>query len=340
MPNPVLVEVLRGDTVESTHCGAVAVVDADGGVVQSLGDVGRPVFPRSAVKAMQALPLIESGAAERFRLTGAELVLACASHSGEAAHLEVVGSLLAKAGRGAAALECGAHWPLGADAGQALSASGGRPTPLHNNCSGKHAGFICVACALGVEPAGYVAPDHAVQRAVTAALAEVTGAPHTAERRGIDGCSVPTFAVPLSALALGFARFGTGHTFAPQRAAAAARLRAAVAAFPTLLAGSGRFDTKVTKALGAKAFVKGGAEGVWCAALPALGLGIAVKCDDGAGRAAEVAMAALLLRHLALSDEAQAPLHALANPPISNWRGVRVGALRPGAALGRANSAH
>src|SRR5262245_5435600 len=298
MNNPVLVEVLRGDNIESAHCGAVAVVDADGVVVQSLGDIGRPVFPRSAVKALQALPLIESGAAERFGLSDAELVLACASHSGERIHLEHVGSVLAKAGQGAAALECGAHWPLSADAGHALAATGGRPTALHNNCSGKHAGFICVACALDADPAGYIEPDHPVQRAVTAALEEVTGARHQAALRGTDGCSVPTYAVPLKALALGFARFGTSHTFAPRRAAAAARLRKAVAAFPSLVAGSGRFDTSVMKALGAKAFVKGGAEGVWCGALPALGLGIAVKCDDGAGRAAEVAMAALLMRHL------------------------------------------
>jgi L-asparaginase II len=329
MSSPVLVEALRGDNIESVHCGAVAVVDADGGVVQSLGDIERPVFPRSSVKALQALPLIESGAAEHFGLTDAELVLACASHSGERAHLEQVGSVLAKASQGAAALECGAHWPLSADAGHALAASGGRPTALHNNCSGKHAGFICVACALGVEPAGYVQPSHAVQRAVTATLEEVTGVRHAAEMRGTDGCSVPTYAVPLKALALGFARFGTGRTFAPQRASAAARLRAAVAAFPSLVAGSGRFDTIAMKALGAKAFVKGGAEGVWCAALPSPGIGIAVKCDDGAGRAAEVAMAALLLRHLSLPDAAEEALRALAHPSVTNWRGSRVGALRP-----------
>jgi L-asparaginase II len=333
MNNPILVEVLRGDNIESAHCGAVAVVDADGGIVQSLGDIERPVFPRSAVKALQALPLIESGAAERFRLTDAELVLACASHSGERMHLEQVGSVLAKAGQGAAALECGAHWPLNVEAGHVLAASGGRPTALHNNCSGKHAGFICVACALGADPAGYIQPSHAVQRVVTAALEEVTGAPHTSSMRGTDGCSVPTYAVPLKALALGFARFGTGHPFAPQRAAAAARLRAAVAAFPSLVAGSGRFDTRVMKALGVRAFVKGGAEGVWCGALPALGLGIAVKCDDGAGRAAEVAMAALLLRHLTLPDDAEEALRGLAHPAVTNWQGTRVGALRPSRAI-------
>jgi L-asparaginase II len=333
MPNPVLVEVVRGAFVESRHRGAVAVIDADGGTALALGDVERPLYPRSAVKAFQALPLVESGAAERFGVTDAELALACASHSGEPAHVATAAALLAKVGRDGASLECGPHWPLGLPAARALAASGGAPTALHNNCSGKHAGFVCLACMLGAEPAGYIGPAHPVQVAVRAALETVTGAAHTPEAMATDGCSIPTYAVPLRALALGFARFGSGVGVGPGRATAAERLRAAVAAHPEMVAGEGRFDTKVARALVRRAFVKTGAEGVHCAALPELGLGLALKCDDGAGRAAEVIMAALILRFLVLSDAERAAVQALARPTLTNWNGIAVGEIRPSTAL-------
>ena len=329
MSNPVVVEVVRGDRVESTHRGAGAVVDADGRVVLAFGDAERPIYPRSAVKALQALPLIESGAADKLGLTDAEIALACASHSGAEAHVALAAGMLAKAGRDAGALECGAHWPLGEAAARALARSGGSPSALHNNCSGKHAGFVCLACAGGLDPASYVSPDHPVQRAVTETLAEVTGTPLGEENRGIDGCSIPAYAIPLGALALGFARLATGRGLPPRRARAAERIRAAVAAHPAVVAGQGRFDTEVMTILGASAFTKTGAEGVFCAALPDLGLGLAVKADDGAGRAAQVMMAALLSRFGGFG----AALDRFVAPPLVNWNGVVVGALRPAGAL-------
>ena len=325
MSNPVVVEALRGDRVESAHRGAGAAVDADGRVAFAFGDVDRPVFPRSAVKAFQALPLIESGAADRLRLDEAEIALACASHSGEAAHVAVASAMLAKAGRDAGALECGAHWPLGEKAARSLARSGESPSALHNNCSGKHAGFVCLACAEGLDPRGYVSPDHPVQRGVTEALADVTAAKLSKETRAVDGCSIPAYAIPLRALAHGFARFGTGQGFSPGRARAAARLRAAVAAHPSMIAGAGRFDTEVMTLLGVRAFTKTGAEGVFCAALPELGLGLAVKADDGARRAAEVMIAALLRRFGGFGEA----LDAFVAPEIVNWNGIVVGALRP-----------
>ena len=160
MSNPVLVEVLRGALVESRHSGAVAVVDADGGRVLALGDVEQPVYPRSAVKALQALPLIESGAADRFGLGPEELALACASHSGEPAHVATATRMLALAGLDASALECGAHWPIHQPSAQALARAGGTAGAIHNNCSGKHAGFLCVACATDADPAHYVEAEH------------------------------------------------------------------------------------------------------------------------------------------------------------------------------------
>jgi L-asparaginase II len=334
MDNELLAEVTRGGRVESRHRGAVAVLDADGAPVFQTGDIDLPVFPRSAVKAIQALPLLETGAADRFGLTDAELALACASHSGEAAHAETAEAMLRKAGRDGSCLECGAHWPLGTDAAQALAASGGRPSALHNNCSGKHAGFVCTACAIGTEPAGYVGPEHPVMRMVTAALAEVTGTALDCAEHGTDGCSIPAYALPLRALALGFARFGTGRGFGPVRAAAAHRIRTAVAAHPFMVAGTGRFDTELMGAFGVRTFVKTGAEGVYCAALPELGLGLAIKCDDGAGRAAQVITATLIRHFLKPGDDpAASALDRLAGPELRNWNGVHVGALRPAGPL-------
>jgi L-asparaginase II len=329
MTNPVLVEVVRGSLLESEHRGGVAVIDADGNAVLRWGDVARPVFPRSAVKPLQALPLVETGAADRFGFGDEELAVASASHAGEPAHVALVERMLARAGLDAAALVCGAHPPSHASSAQALARSGREPSALHNNCSGKHAGFLCVARAMGADPAGYADPAHPVQRAVKAAIEGIAGVTLEDRSRAIDGCSVPTWALPLEKLAHGFARFGTGRGLAPRRAKAAARIRAAGAAKPYLVAGTGRFCTRVMAHFGGRVLVKGGAEGVLCGALPEAGLGIAVKCDDGAARAAEVVMAALISRLLALDDADRGALAPLVRPVLRNWNGVDVGVLRP-----------
>jgi len=333
MSNPVLVEAVRGALVESRHRGAVAVVDADGATVLALGDVARPVYPRSAVKPLQALPLMERGAADRYGFGDQELALACASHGGEPAHVELASRMLARAGLDASALECGAHWPSHQPSTQALARSGGVASALHNNCSGKHVGFLCVACAAGVEHRGYVKAEHLAQREVRVALESLTGAGLSADQCGIDGCSIPTWAVPLAALAHAFARFGTGRGLAPERAKAAARIRAACAAQPYYVAGTGRFCSEIMKLFGKRVLAKTGAEGVFCGALPEPGLGIALKCDDGAGRAAEVAMAAMIARFLPMSDEERATLDRWLRPVLRNWNGIEVGGLKPAEAL-------
>jgi len=331
MSNPVLVEVTRGAHVESRHRGSVAVVDADGAAVFALGDVARRVFPRSAVKSMQALPLVEGGHADKWGLTDAEVALCCASHGGEPAHVATAQAMLAKAGRDAGALECGAHWPSNEAASRALAKAADGPSALHNNCSGKHSGFVCLACGMGTDPAGYVRAGHPAMREVTAALSAVTGERLDEAEAGVDGCSIPSFPIPLVSLARGFARMGTGAGLSPGRAAAAARIRAAVAANPFNVAGTGRFDTRVMKAFGARVFCKTGAEAVHCAAIPEQGIGIAVKIDDGTGRASQALMAALLARFLGphpLLDE-------LAHPVLRNWNGIEVGAIRPVAEVTR-----
>lgn len=333
--NPILAEALRGGIVESAHRGAWAVVDADGRLHSSAGDIERPIFPRSAVKVLQALPLVESGAAERFGLDDRQLAIACASHGGEPEHVATAAAMLAQAGVDAQALECGAHWPYRDVTQREMAARGEAPTALHNNCSGKHAGFVCLGCHLAGDAdrrgflGGYVQPGHPVMREVTAALQATTGhdLEHTAA--GTDGCSIPTYAVPLRKLALAFARVGTGQGLRPGHAAAARRLRAAVAAAPFMVAGSGRFDTRVMQRLGARVFCKVGAEAVYCAALPELGLGVALKIDDGnTARAAEVVMAALLLRLLPLDDGDSSFVAGLADQALVNWNGIEVGRLR------------
>lgn len=338
--NPVLVEVLRGESLESSHRGAMAVLDADGAVLVSLGDIERPIFPRSAVKLLQALPLVESGAAERLGLTDEELALACASHTGEEVHVRTAAGMLAKVGLDATALECGAHWPSLDTATRALAAVGCEPTALHNNCSGKHSGFLCLACALpssGVDlrqyVKGYVNPDHPVMREVTAALQAVTGFDPNSAPRGTDGCSIPTYGIALRRLALAFARVGAGVGLREGHARAAQRLRRAIANAPFMVAGSGRFDTRVMQQLGERVCCKVGAEGVYCAALPERGLGVAIKIDDGNTRAAEVALAAVIDACLLLSDPDAQALHAWGHPKLRNWNGIEVGQLRAAPSL-------
>jgi L-asparaginase II len=331
--NPVLVEAWRGALVESRHRGAVAVADADGAAVLALGDVERPIYPRSAVKALQALALVESGGADRFGLGNEELALACASHGGEPGHVAAAARMLAAAGLEANALECGAHWPMHQPSAQALARSGATATAIHNNCSGKHAGFLCAACAMGVPHRGYVAPSHPVQREVKATLESLAGVALDDERRAVDGCSVPTWAIPLFALARAFARFGAGHGLPPARAGAAARLRAACAARPWFVAGTSRFCSEIMGHFGARVLVKTGAEGVFCGALPEQGLGIAIKCDDGAGRAGEAMMAATIVRFLEMETADRLFCERYVRPTLRNWNGIEVGQLRPTAAF-------
>jgi L-asparaginase II len=332
--NPVLVEVTRGGIVESAHRGSIAVIDADGRAVLAIGDIDRPVFPRSAVKVLQALPLVESGAADRLGLTDDELALACASHGGEAAHVRAVVSMLARAGLDATVLECGAHWPYHDASARALAARGDHPSALHNNCSGKHAGFVCLGCLLanGRDAReflrGYVAREHPVMREVSAAIETVTGWPLAGTAVGVEGCSIPTYAIPLRHLARAFARVGSGAGLREGHVRAAQRLRAAVAKAPFMVAGTGRFDTRVMERLGEHVFCKGGAEGMHCAALPRQGLGIAIKIDDGHSRASEVVMAALLARWLDPPEPEAALLHASSDVGLTNWNSIEVGRLR------------
>ncbi|HEX5280889.1 MAG TPA: asparaginase [Micropepsaceae bacterium] len=322
--NPVLVEVTRGHRVESVHRGAIAVCDADGGVRLFIGDVDCPTYPRSSLKPVQALPLIESGAAARYVLGSEEIALACASHSGEPQHTTRVAAWQAKIGCSVADLACGAHRPMHEATANEMVARGEKWTPLHNNCSGKHTGFMTVARALGAPVAGYEQPDHPVQRLVERTFSEMSGVPGPLPY-GIDGCTVPNFAVPLRALALAMARIADPTNLAPERAEACRSIFSAMTTHPELVAGTARACTRLMRQSPAIA-VKTGAEGVFVAILPSLGLGAALKVDDGAGRAAETAIAALLIALGSVPDEGAAK--DLAHASVLDTRGRSVGERR------------
>ena len=328
MSNPVLVEVTRGNLVESRHRGVVIAVDGDGRRVFSLGETDSAVFPRSACKAMQALPLMESGAADAYGFGNRELALACSSHSGEPEHVELAAKMLAAAGRDVSALECGAHWSSDQKTliGQARSLEA--PTALHNNCSGKHSGFICACCHTGTDPKGYVGYDHPLQQEIRATMASLTGATLGHDNCGVDGCSIPTYAVPLTGLAHGFARMATGTGLEAGRAKASRRLIEACMAEPFFVAGTGRACTKLMQIAPGRIFAKTGAEGVFVAALPEKGIAMAVKCEDGTTRAAEAMVSALLARYFDEGSAEQQALTGMANRQMRNWNGIHVGDVR------------
>lgn len=329
MTNPVLVDVTRGVLSESRHRGSLAIVDTDGKLVCGVGDAEARVFPRSAIKALQALPLVESGAAEALDLTDAELSLACASHNGEEVHANAARVMLLKAGLSEEDLECGPQWPQRMEDAAKLILADQTPCGLHNNCSGKHAGFLGLAKTLGVATKGYVEAGHPVQREVRLVMEQMTGDTLKEDICGTDGCSIPTYASPLKSFAKAFAVFGTGVGLEPLRADAARQIYDACINEPYMVAGAGRFCSKVMETFRGRVFVKTGAEGVFCASLPELGFGVALKCDDGATRAAEVMMATILEALLDLNEDEAELLDSLINPPVLTRRGFQAGKIRP-----------
>jgi L-asparaginase II len=337
MSNPILVEITRGTLVESRHRGAAVVVDAAGTIVRAWGDVDRPVYPRSANKPLQAMALVETGAAARWHAADAEVALACASHFGEPRHTQAVDGWLARSGLSIGDLECGAHAPYDPATAEAMLRDGTAPTALHNNCSGKHTGFLVTAAHLAEPTRGYVGYDHPVQRRVSATVAALCGVAAADLPWGVDGCGIPTLAMPLAALARGMAQLVDPSRLPDARAAAARRIVAAMAAHPLMIGGAGSFASRLTAALGGAVIAKSGAEGVYTAMLPRLGLGVALKIDDGAARAAEGALVAVLARVGGqvgqLDDAAIAAMRAVLAPDLRNRAGRIVGALQPGPAL-------
>jgi len=322
--NPVLVEVTRGAVVESMHRGAVAVCDVSGNSRFSLGDIERLVYPRSAFKSLQALSLVESGAADAHAVSDEELALACASHSGEPMHTARVEAWLSRIGCAERDLACGPHLPFHEASAHKLIREGQPPCRIHNNCSGKHTGFLTLARHMNVPVAGYEHPSHPVQRRVRDAIAAMCGVDPAGMPVGIDGCAAPNYAVSLRNLAVSMARLGNPAGLDSQRAAAAERLVTAWKAHPLLVSGTGRACADMIAASSGRTVVKTGAEAAFMATLPELGLGVAIKIDDGGTRAAETVMAQLLVQ-LGVADPEDPRISKHITPPVRNWRGDVVG---------------
>ena len=330
MANPILVEVTRGDRVESVHRGSIAIADAQGTLRVAVGDVETPVYPRSSLKPIQALPLVESGAAEAFGLSDEEVALACASHSGEPMHTTRVAAWLKRIGLSQADLACGPHPVRYEPVWREMLARGEPPTRIHNNCSGKHAGFLTLAKHLGVSTSGYERHDHAVQRIVARTLADIAGIDADMPW-GVDGCAAPNFALPLAGFARALAKMADPSGLPEPRAKAARRIVGAMIAHPELVSGTGRACAILMRAAKGRAAVKTGAEGVFAGIVPDWGLGIALKIDDGATRASETAIAALLEKLGMLHGDSAAA--ELVRAPVINTRDAIVGERRPAPAL-------
>ena len=339
-----LVEVTRGGRVESIHYGALAVVDARGNLVAHAGDPDLATYLRSTAKPFQLLPLVEgeqettphvttaqaSSGARRFGFTDQELAVMAASHSGEPRHVETVQAILAKIGLGEGELQCGAHWPANESASRALRESGRQPTPIHNNCSGKHAGMLAQCLARGLSTHDYLDPGHPVQVAIRQTLAEMSGVAADAIGVGIDGCSAPCFALPLRACAQAFARLADPSGLHQPRGDAVRRIVSAMTAYPEMVAGEGRLDTDLMRAAGGALLSKGGAEGYHGLAVLPTGLGIALKIVDGNGQRGAGPVAIEALRQLgALDAEATTRLRDHHCPALKNHRGLEVGEVRP-----------
>ncbi len=323
----VMVEVWRGDFAESCHAGHAVICDAAGDVIWEWGDPRAVRLPRSSIKMLQALPLVESGAAAR--LGPEELALACSSHQAAPMHVRRVTDWLADLGLGDDDLRCGTALPLDHDSRIAMIRAGAVPGQIHHQCSGKHAGFLTLAAHLGAGPE-YVEIDHPVQRAVRGAVEEMGGA----ETPGwaVDGCSAPNFAMTLEGVATAMARLADPSGLGAVRAAAARRLVAAVTAHPLLVAGPGRTCSELMAAMAGRAAIKFGAEGLYTAILPDRRLGLALKVSDGALRACECAVASLLVR-LGVLDPAHPAAQRRLDGAIVNAAGMVTGAIRPAAAF-------
>lgn len=325
-----LTEIWRADRVESLHLGHIAISNLEGEIVEAWGDPGQVIYPRSSSKMIQALPLVESGAADAAGLGTEELALACASHNGAHIHTDRVDAWLAELGLGDDDLRCGAHMPRDPEAMKEITCSDGAPRQVHNNCSGKHAGFLTLSQHLGAGPE-YIDIDHPVQKAVREAWEDVTGEP--VQGWSPDGCSAPNFATSLAGMARAMAFFAAaGEDGATPRERAAARLRNAMTKHPELVAGEGRACTRLMRAAHGTATLKTGAEAVYVAMLPEQKLGVALKISDGATRASEATIAAMLVR-LGVLDRDDPVAKAFLDAPIVNWRGITTGFVRPAQGL-------
>ncbi len=321
------VEITRGGRVESRHRVSGAVANERGELLAWVGDPELMTFFRSTAKPFQAIPLVADGVAEAYRLTDAELAVVCASHSGEPAHVEVVGRILDRIGCSEDDLECGAHWPFHRPAADALRAEGLKPTRIHNNCSGKHAGMLAWSKHNGIDVAEYIRVDHPVQRRICAELGRWVGNECEALPVGLDGCGVPSFAQPLTNMAVAYARVVAAAERDP--AGPAGRITRAMTSAPWYVGGTDRLTTRLMQTTQGRLLAKFGAEAVYCVGDRERHLGIAVKVEDGHRRAVGAAVLELLARLGMLTEDERLALDDRYTTPVINTRGEVVGEIRP-----------
>ncbi|WP_045519015.1 asparaginase [Neobacillus niacini] len=324
-----LVDVYRGGKVESSHFGHIAVVSAEGNLLFSLGDPNRVTYARSSMKPLQTIPVVETGAADLYELSESDISLCCASHSGETQHTDRVLAILGRAGIEDTALHCGTHIPHAQDTYKKLIAAGKELTPLYNNCSGKHTGMLVTAKHMGETLEDYYLPSHPVQQRILKVISNVADYPIEKIEMGIDGCGVPVHALPLERLAYAFARMARPDSLGEERAKVVNRITTAMMKYPEMVGGTGRFCTDFMKASRGRLFGKAGAEAVYLIGDRETGIGIAIKIEDGNGRAAYPA-ALETLRQLGFIDEEQ--LNNLMHhyrPALKNARHEIVGELVP-----------
>ena len=327
---PLLVEATRGNLVETRHRVSVAVVDGDGRLLAGAGDPELLTWWRSAAKPFQALPLIQDGVAEALQLDDEELAVAVASHSSEPRHLAVVERFMAKADVTESDLACGPHQALSADVARAVARGAATFTPMWSNCSGKHTGMLALARHHGWPTTGYHTAGHPVQERIGAEIAHWSGVERSQIEIAVDGCTAVCFGLPLQRMALAYARL------AGSDAPAAIRILGAMMAHPFLVAGTGRLCTDLMLAWPQRVVAKVGADGVYSAALPTLGLGLSLKVEDGDSAASAVALLEVLRQVLARYGDGGDQLQGLAHharPPLRNTRGAVTGELRPAGAL-------
>ena len=314
--NELIVEVTRGNMVESRHRGHCVISDRTGKLAHTWGDSARVIYPRSAIKPLQALALIETGAANAFQIKATELALATASHSATKTHVDAISDWLNRIGLSPLDLECAGHNPLSRSADIELVQNKTAPSAIHNNCSGKHAGFLTTALHMGEKIKGYTSPIHPVQQRLLEILSVMGDVNLETMPRGIDGCGIPVIGMPLTALATALARMADPKDLNTTRAEAASQIISAMTDHPNLVAGPGRFDSLTIEQGNGVLVVKTGAEGVYAGILPELGLGVALKIDDGAKRAAEASMLAILKYLGVLNNIPESPIFSTAKKKV------------------------
>ncbi len=318
----ILVEVTRGDQVESIHRGHIVVADSRGTILYQVGNPDCIICLRSCGKPLQALPIITSGAADKFQLTPSELAVMCGSLSGQDFHLTAITSILEKIELDESALNCGIHRPSHRPTARKLQQEGKKPSPLHNNCAGKHVAMLTLCVYHGWPLENYISPEHPLQQLILDTVSSLTEVPVAQIGIGIDGCGVPVFFLPLANLARAYAKLTSRVDPAINR------LLEVSLANPEMIAGSERICTDIMQALGKKVFAKTGAEGGYAMSLMEQGWGVGIKIEDGSTRALNPVIVETLKQLGVLSREDETRLKTYHHPLIVNHRKETVGAIK------------